>query len=221
LHTADASKSAFFNTLAVIVVPLLDSFFQNKELSKAKLVSIATALAGVALLQFGPALMTSTAGTENAVDLFVPGDVLCFLQAVFFGVGYWRLESASVKYPNQAGRITAGQLLALGVGATGVATVVGLPSLTQLQDWLFNPFVQYSLLWTGLVSTAFCLYLETVALKVVSATELTVLMTSVSLWGSGFAFLTMHEILPPIGMLGGLAILAGCILSTTEKEEAR
>lgn len=54
--------------------------------------------------------------------------------------------------------------------------------------------------------------METVALKVVSASELTLLMTTTSLWGAGFAFVTLGEFLTPTGMFGGLLIMAGCAL---------
>ena len=64
-----------------------------------------------------------------------------------------------------------------------------------------------------MVSTALALYLETVALKTISASELTILMTSVSLWGSGFAYATMGEVMEPLGMVGGVLILSGCLLS--------
>jgi len=174
--------------------------------------SIAMAVGGVAMLQLGPSHHAESLLTATHGDLF------CLAQALFFGIGYWRLESASVQYPDQTGRMTAGQLLAVAAGSILFWLGSGDgASLAQLQTWLTDPFILASLGWTGLVSTALALYMEAVALKVVSATELTVLMTSVSLWGSAFAYVTMGEVLPPIGMLGGLAILTGCVLSCTGK----
>ncbi|GKY98542.1 hypothetical protein MPSEU_000811200 [Mayamaea pseudoterrestris] len=220
LHYVAASKSAFFNSIAVIVVPLLDVLFNGKRLGGKGFVSVGTALAGVALLQFGPALLASANSVASNIlepsSLFAvsQGDLLCLCQAIFFGIGYWRLERASHQYPNQSGPITAAQLVALGIGATAFCGFAGdLPDISVLMQWLTDPFIVKALLWTGLVSTAFALYLETVALRIVSASELTVLMTSVSLWGSAFAFVTMGELMPPIGMAGGLLILGGCILT--------
>lgn len=206
-------QSAFFNALAVIVVPLLDNFFKSKQLGAKGMGSIALAIAGVAALQLGPALLNS----GGDVALMESGDWFCLAQALFFGIGYWRLESTSSKYPNQAGRITAGQLLAVAAGSLAYvfAGPEHLPTMHELQGWLTDGFIVKSLLWTGLISTAMALYLETVALKVVSASELTILMTSISLWGSAFAYVTMGETMAPIGMLGGFMILSGCILSST------
>jgi drug/metabolite transporter (DMT)-like permease len=203
--------------------------FNGKRLGTKGFTSVATALAGVGLLQFGPALLSSTtnlaAGVSTGVLDNLPlfavsqGDILCLCQAIFFGIGYWRLERASRQFPNQSGPITAAQLVALGLGSTVFCALAGdLPQLSVLVQWLSDPFIVKALLWTGLVSTAFALYLETVALKIVSASELTVLMTSVSLWGSAFAFVTMGELLPPIGMVGGLLILGGCILTAQSGE---
>lgn len=191
--------------------------------------SVATALTGVGLLQFGPSLLASApeaaSATTSALQLDQSllstitatvsfGDLLCLCQAVFFGIGYWRLERASRQYPQQSGAITAAQLVALGIGATLFCGLSGdVPNALALKEWLSDVFVVKALLWTGLVSTAFALYLETVALQIVSASELTVLMTSVSLWGSAFAFVTMGELLPPIGLVGGLLILGGCVLT--------
>ena len=72
-----------------------------------------------------------------------------------------------------------------------------------------------TLLWTGLISTALALYLETVALKVVSAYELTILMTSISIFGSAFAFVTMGETMDTMGLVGGALIVGSCLVLAT------
>ena len=204
-------QSAFFNALAVIVVPLLDSFFRGKQMGPKEISSVALAIAGVGLLQLGPSV------AEGVPMEVASGDFFCLGQALMFGIGYWRLEAISSQYPTQAGRITIGQLVGVALGATifmGATQHDNLPTLDQLQAWCTDPFVAGALLWTALVSTALALYLETVALKAVSAAELTVLMTSVSIFGSGFAYVTMGETMSPIGVTGGLMILAGCVFSS-------
>jgi drug/metabolite transporter (DMT)-like permease len=174
------------------------------------IVSAFMAVAGVALLQIGPSL------GENL--LVSPGDIFSLAQALFFGIGYWRLESTSCAYPDQAARITVGQMVAVASGAIFYCLLAGeIPSLELLQHWWTNEFIVKTVLWTGLISTALAMYLETVALKVVSASELTVIMTSISLWGSAFTYFSMGEVLAPVGMLGGLMILSGCVLSSTQE----
>jgi drug/metabolite transporter (DMT)-like permease len=139
------------------------------------------------------------------------------MQTIFFGIGYWRLESVSHAYSHQAGRITVGQLAAVAAGSTLYAFSELSFGHLKLDidifvDWFGDPFILFALMWTGLISTALALYLETVALKVVSASELTLLMTTTSLWGASFAYVTIGETLSPIGFFGGIMILGGCIL---------
>ena len=206
LQTVAAGKSAFFNALAVIVVPILDALIKGKILQQKEIAAVGLACLGVGLLEVGPTGLSITSG-----------DILAFMQTIFFGVGYWRLEAVSHAHPHQAGRITVGQLGAVSCGATIYALTEYLLghldlSIDQFVEWLGDPFILGALFWTGLISTALALYLETVALKVVSATELTLLMTTTSLWGASFAYITIGETLSPTGLMGGMMILAGCVL---------
>jgi len=180
--------------------------------------SVVLAMSGVALLQLGPSLLSSSASV--AAPLWSTGDWWCAAQALFFGIGYWRLEAASLKFPTESPRIIAGQLVTIAVGATAYWLVTSANiSLPQLQAWFSDPFVWKTVMWTGLITTALSHYLETVALRVVAASELTVIMTSISLWGSAFAYFTMGEVMTPIAMMGGLSILAGCLLTSTAGSE--
>ena len=148
--------------------------------------------------------------------VFSLGDLLCLGQTLAFGVGYWRLESESQKHPHNASRLVVGQLAAVAGGSAiycfAELGIRDFPSIDQFVTWLGDPFIVGALLWTGLISTALALYLETVALKVVSARELTLLMTTISLWGALFGFLALGEVLTASGMLGGALILTGCVL---------
>lgn len=190
----------------MIVVPILDALVKGKVLQRKEIAAVGLACLGVGLLEVGPSGLTITSG-----------DLLAFTQTIFFGIGYWRLEAVSHAHPHQAARITVGQLAAVASGATVYAlTEFGLGHLQlnfeELVEWFGDPFITGALVWTGLFSTALALYLETVALKVVSATELTLLMTTTSLWGASFAYVTIGELLSPTGFLGGLLILGGCVM---------
>lgn len=169
---------------------------------------------GMGLLQLGDV------GSGGQMTI-TTSDILCACQALFFGIGYWRLESGSSAFPGQAGRITLGILLGVVAGSFtySVAMDIVPPIEAVWLTLLHIPHVTASLLWTGLASTAGALYLETVALKAITATELTILMTSVSLWGSAFAYVTMGEILSPIGMAGGALLLSGCLVSSLMGEK--
>uniref|UniRef100_A0A7S3L6W3 EamA domain-containing protein n=1 Tax=Amphora coffeiformis TaxID=265554 RepID=A0A7S3L6W3_9STRA len=214
LLEVDASKSAFFNAAAILVVPVLDMAFKGRPLGLPGAISISLAMFGMGLLQLGGMDRLS----ESAFSL---ADVFCACQAIFFGIGYWRLENGAGKFPGQAGRITMGILLGVAFGAFSYSMLMGIvPPPEAIVLTLYHmPMLTASLLWTGLGSTAFALYLETVALKAITATELTILMTSVSLWGSAFAYVTMGETLTPIGMAGGAMLLGGCLVSSLMGEK--
>jgi len=153
LQTVAAGKSAFFNALAVVVVPILDVLLKNKVLRKMEVVSVLIACLGVGLLELGP---------EGGLTIS-SGDVLAFMQTIFFGVGYWRLEAESHAHNEQAARLTIGQLSAVAFGSTVYAFTelgfghLGVTSTEQVMDWLRDPFIIGSLIWAGLFSTALAL----------------------------------------------------------------
>ena len=175
--------------------------------------AVLLACLGVGLLELGP---------TGDIQLS-SGDMLALVQTVFFGIGYWRLECHSQEHSQQAAQLTVGQLCAVSGGAIVFALgeyLMGNVCVTggMFTEWATDPLIVGSLIWTGLVSTALALYLETVALKVVSATELTLLMTTVSLWGAMFAYVGLGEVMTPIGMVGGALIMGGCIFGNTMPE---
>ena len=43
-------------------------------------------------------------------------------------------------------------------------------------------------------------------------------MTTTSLWGAAFAFLSLGEVLTPTGMIGGLLVMGGCVLGNLTPE---
>jgi drug/metabolite transporter (DMT)-like permease len=231
LSLVEASKSAFFNALAVLVVPLLDWCLRHKPLRAVQWMAVVSALVGVGLVEWSGGNSSSdssmrgvVSSTWNTVSM---GDVYCLLQAFFFGIGYWRLEDASQTYPQQAARITVGQLLAVAGGSWiywGATSLwkqqsLGMDFMSIPTSLWTEPWIWGALVWTGLVSTALALFLETVALQAVSAAELTLLMTTVSLWGSAFAYVALGEVLPPLAWVGGFLILGSCVLTTQRNQE--
>lgn len=169
LQTVAAGKSAFFNALAVVVVPILDVLFKSKILSKIEIASVLMACVGVGLLELGP---------EGGLTIS-SGDVLAFMQTIFFGMGYWRLESESHQHSHNAGRLTVGQLSAVAFGSMVYAlTEMGFGHLDisladKLMEWLGDPFIVGALMWTGLISTALALVsllgIETMQLQITDA----------------------------------------------------
>jgi drug/metabolite transporter (DMT)-like permease len=207
LETTLASKAAFLCSLAVVVVPLLD-WITGKSLKGREMAGIVLALAGVAFLELGGV---------SASDLQLSsGDVASLIQPLAFGMGFWRMEKAMHKHPDQANRSTAAQLLAVFLGSalyTGWTDPASFQDFAHIHQWLTDPFILAALVWTGCITTALTVYMETVALKTLSAAETTLIFSTEPLWGSAFAAAVMGERFGPTGIAGGVLVLAGCVFS--------
>ena len=219
LETTPASKSAFLCSLAVVVVPLLDYAFKGKAPKGREGVGIVLALLGVAALELGGGLLGGDGSTSLGI---APGDLASLVQPVAFGMGFWRMEAAMRNHPNQALRTTAAQLLAVFAGSAlycfgieGPAAGTGEPTLTLevMQTWLTQPAILLGLVWTGIVTTALTVYLETMALETLSAAETTLIFSTEPLWGTAFAAAVVGERLGYDSAVGALLIVTGCLVS--------
>jgi drug/metabolite transporter (DMT)-like permease len=69
-------------------------------------------------------------------------------------------------------------------------------------------------LWTGIVTTALTIFIETQALKTLSAAETTMLYSTEPIFGSIVAAIFLGESLGMNGVVGGAMILSGCLYSS-------
>lgn len=206
LETTLASKSAFMCSLAVVVVPILD-YMTGKNLSRKEICGIIMALVGVGFLELG-------GDAQSLLDLNI-GDAISMLQPLAFGMGFWKMEETMRNYPNQANRSTAAQLLAVFLSA-GIYCGYSQPDISGLAESLSQPWIWAGLFWTGCITTALTVYMETVALKTLSAAETTLIFSTEPVWGSLTAALLLGETFGLSAYTGGGLILAGCILSNLE-----
>lgn len=202
LATTDASKSAFICSLAVVVVPLLDFMF-GKKLQPKEIAGVVLAVVGVAVLELG-------GSSELALS---QGDLLSLVQPLAFGMGFWRMEKGMKKYPQHANRSTAAQLLAVFLASTAYGAAVGIPDVGVIMGWLHDPNILLALFWTGCITTALTVYMETLALKTLSAAETTLIFSTEPLWGAACASVVMGEQLGFETLAGGALILGGCLFS--------
>jgi len=145
LQTSHASTAAFICSLAVIVVPILDSLFDSQKSLDSLKKSIFPALlaaTGVASLELGGAELPGV------------GDLWAFLQPLFFGLAFWRVERhmKNCTQPGEAQAFTGTMMMMvafcsfLWTSHDFVAPMLqagGLPQLTtaiahqlnELKDW--------------------------------------------------------------------------------------
>ena len=214
LETTQASTSAFICSLAVVIIPILDSL-SGKKVSPRSLLGTFMAIAGVALLE-----------TDNiSFDSFVygngsflsDGDLYTLIQPIAFGLGFWRMEHAMRRYPEEAMKLTAVQLSTVAIFSIMCCFFVsgfgGLPTFSSIFTWVKDPIILQSLLWTGLINTALTIYMETLALKSLSAMETTILLSTEPIFGSIFAGLILSESFGLSGFIGAMIISLGCVIS--------
>jgi drug/metabolite transporter (DMT)-like permease len=210
LETTPACESAFICSLAVVTVPLLDCL-SGKKLFPRQWIGAMLAVIGVAFLELG-ALSTTSMTMSGLLSL---------MQPFSFGMGFWRMEQAMQRFPNEAPRMTAAQLLAVfaaslayGLWAIDYSTLQSFP----WSEWRSSPGLLFEIFWTGVITTALTIYMENLAMKTLSAAETTLIFSTEPLWGTAFAAAFMGEQIEVSEAIGAIFILTACIYSTLGME---
>jgi len=179
------------------------------------------AVSGVGLLELGGPLFSM--GSDYVLPTLSSGDYLSFLQPVAFGIGFWRMERAAELYPDETERLTSAQLFAVGLASiaycfSGLGGEVP-PTISDFIGWISDVQILSALAWTGLVSTAMTIFMETLALKTVTAAEATLILSTEPICGSAWAALFVGEQLGIEAGLGAAMILGGCLISTYKNKD--
>jgi len=176
LETVEASKAAFLCALIVVVCPILDAVSGTK-VKKMQWASAALAVFGAGMLELGGDVRPGM------------GDLLALVQPIGFGIALWKCERVQRDYPDQGGAITSIQLI-----CTALASAVwvlwdyqGLPSAEVMEAAFAQPEVSIAVVWTGLVTTALTVFLQTTSVSKLSSSEATVLISTEPIWGAAFA----------------------------------
>ena len=205
LQTSQASTTAFICSLAVIVVPILNLIFEKTNKSFGSIMSslfpAILAAAGVASLELG--------GSE----LPGIGDLWAFLQPLFFGLGFWRIEK-HIKMCTKEGDAQAftGAMMSVVLIFIYILFNYDIKVAVFSIIWTSHDFILplYSsggvdsvmgaihsqleaakdwkvlaaLMWTGVVTTALTSYGENIAMQSLDAAESTVIYSTEPLWGT-------------------------------------
>jgi len=211
LQTTPASTSAFICSLAVVIVPLID-FMAGKKILSREIIGALLAVVGVGFLEMDGLREDLAAGNS----LLSPGTLYSLIQPVAFGFGFWRLEHWTRKYPEGGMQLTASMMLFIAALMTGVVLLGGteIPDFDQFATWLSNPTIIGATLWTGIVTTVLPTFLETRAMKSLSASETTMLYSTEPIFGSLFASFALDESMGLGGGMGAAMVLSGCLYSS-------
>ena len=195
LETTTATRSAFLLYLNVKFVPLLE-LVNGKTLPRGTWLSAFAALSGTLLL---------AADSDVVGGSWAPGDTLSVLAALASACFIIRLEPASQKASSPEGLASA----------TALATSV----LAFLAFWQTGRFQSSELtlppsevlgaaLYLGLIPSALCGYLQTIAQKTVPPSSAAVVYATDPLWAAFFAYFALNERLGPAGLSGAALVAA-------------
>lgn len=208
--------------MACLTVPILD-YIWGKKLLQRQVIGAILAAVGVFALEMGGERTTSITN----------GDWESLVQPIVFGLGFWRLEAAMEKYPTEAGRLASAQLVTvflvslvyylacpdnllpfLGELSSDMGDVCNvMPTGDKIISWLLDPQIVGMFVWTGIVTTAFTIYMETLALKTLSAVETTLIFSTEPLFGAAFAAIVANEVFGLPDAIGAAFIILGCVVS--------
>lgn len=209
LQSVSAGKVGFLCSLSVVVCPLLEVLLDGKPLSRNVLASIALAIAGVAALELG--------GGGGAGQLALErGDLWALFQPIGFGVGYFLTERILKARPEQALPVTAVQTATVGgcsllwMAAAAAASASAQDPATLLSGVSEHPAALAAVLYTGVVTTALTRIGETLALKSMSSSDASVVMTTEPVWAASWAWLLQGDTVGANALAGGGLIMAAC-----------
>eukprot|EP00898_Chlorokybus_atmophyticus_P005439 jgi/Chlat1/5897/Chrsp4S06398 len=207
LLTCEASRASFISTFTVIVVPFLSAFL-GRKIPFVTYISAVAALTGVSFLE--------TSGAPPSV-----GDAWTVLSAVLFA---WHIIRSEHHSKVLAGANTTGLIgIQLGVIAalSGVWVAAGPAAHSQLDSLVSGGLpglisaAQHApwlaMIYTGLISTAFCLWTEMAALRDVTATDAALIYTAEPVYGAALAYLVLGERWGERGWLGAALILGASV----------
>ena len=193
LETTTATRSAFLLYLNVKFVPLLE-LVNGKTLPRGTWLSAFAALSGTLLL---------AADSDAVGGSWAPGDTLSVLAALASACFIIRLEPASQKASSPEGLASATAL------STSVLAFLAFAGRFQSSELSLPPSeVLVAAFYLGLVPSALCGYLQTVAQRTVPPSSAAVVYATDPLWAAFFAYFALHERLGPAGLSGAALIAA-------------
>ncbi|KAM0917823.1 hypothetical protein ACQ4PT_009248 [Festuca glaucescens] len=209
LITADAGRASFISALTVIIVPFLDGIL-GAEIPAYTWLGAFLSIAGVGILELS--------GSPPCV-----GDLLTLLSAFCFAIHMLRTEHIvrNINNENFLALVGCQVLVVALVAAASFVVKCFLRSVVQwnLKLWttteLFSVMASFpwlAILYTGILSTTFCLWAEVVAMRDVSATETAIIYGLEPVWGAAFAWVIHGERWGITGLVGAIFIIAGSLM---------
>ena len=194
LRSTNPSLSAFITSLSVLLVPLFGYLIYHHRPRPQTLAGIVLATAGLFLLLAHMAELKVTSG-----------DILTLICAVMFGFQILFLgKFVSISDYRQ--------LMLLQIAGTAILCSLAVP-LFEKPFIVWNARVGWSLLITGVLATAFALYVQARAQRVTTANHAALIFSLEPFFAALFAFWILGQVMTVREWIGGILVLAGILVS--------
>ncbi|CAB9499248.1 membrane [Seminavis robusta] len=230
LLSTTASRSCVICSLHCVFVAIIaewmrvnkakETMMQSTQFDFKRLIPASIAVAGVAVVE-----LQGAAGGPNV------GDLLSFAQPIGFGLGYLMLEELMAKRPDTALAVSAIKLAVVALASFVMFELTPIIQNGGLDNWSFavpdfgailaSPTALAGVLYTGLVTTALALWIESKAFVRVPATDASLILTTEPLFAAGLAAVTLGETFGLSDYAGASLIIAACVMATLMDDESR
>lgn len=191
----------------------------NLKFDFKRLVPAAVAVAGVAVVE-----LQGGAGGPNI------GDALSFAQPIGFGLGYLTLEELMAKRPETAVTVSFIKLAIVAMASLAMFELTPLIqngadawtlSVPDFSAILASPVALGGIAYTGLMTTALALWVESKAFARVPATDASLILTTEPLFAAGLGAITLGETFGMSDYAGASLIIGACVMATLIDDENR
>ena len=200
------------NSNASSVTNSVNGEANNTQFDVLRLLPAAVAVIGVAIVELWGAGGSPTIG-----------DALSFAQPIGFGMGYLILENIMARKPEAALPVSTIKLAVVLLFSSIMFEASPLLHGGSLSDITlrvpdFSPILHsqaamLGILYTGLVTTALALWVESIAFAKVPATDASLILTTEPIFAAGCAAVTLGETFQTSDYVGASLIVGACALS--------
>ena len=215
LDFASSSKVSLFSSLSVIIPPIFDYLINLKnsqtktkikhkkqsllsQLYYSPFISPLLALFGAIILEFG----------SEIIDI---NDIYLIITPITFALTFYRSENLAIIYPNETLFITAIMLITVTI-ISFIISILTLKSFTFytlkiiFQQIFNNKILLFSLLFTGLITTALTSVIEQYSLRYITAADTTLIYTIEPIIATIFGYIVLNEHITKNSLIGALFI---------------
>jgi drug/metabolite transporter (DMT)-like permease len=190
-----ATNSGFYISLVVLFTPILGWLIFKKSMAKEVLISIAIIVVGIYLIS-----------TDSGTMSFNTGDMLCLLSAIFYSLQIIFTALYVTRHnPLVISLLQIGFVSILGFCGSLVFETLPKVSSIGLQGWM-------SLIFTGILATAFVYTVQSFAQTVVPPSNIGIIYSFEPVFSAVLSFIMLGEKLGIKGIIGGSFIVTSAII---------